>query len=194
MLKLYGGERSRASIVQWYLEEIEIPYEFVLLDLEAGEHRKPEFLAINPIGKVPAIVDGGFQLWESGAILLYLAEKYGKLPASLEEKSIVTQWVLFANSTLGTGLFIESAREREMPKLLPPLASIFDRGAKPEAYRQPFLLGEEFTVADVAVGSLLAYIPIMLKLDLSEYPSVSDYIKRMSQRPAFLKTIGKRSA
>jgi glutathione S-transferase len=186
MLKLYGGARSRASIVQWYLEELEIPYEFVLLDLEAGEHRKPEFLAINPIGKVPAIVDGNFQLWESGAILLYLAEKYGKLPASLEEKSIVTQWVLFSNSTLGTGLFIESAREKEMPKLLTPLASIFDR--------QPFLLGEEFTVADVAVGSILAYVPIMLKLDLSEYPSVSDYIKRISQRPAFLKTIGKRSA
>jgi glutathione S-transferase len=186
MLKLYGGARSRASIVQWYLEELEIPYEFILLDLEAGEQRKPEFLAINPIGKVPAIVDGSFQLWESGAILLYIAEKYGKLPTSLEAKSIVTQWVLFGNSTLGTGLFIESAREREMSKLLTPLASIFDR--------QPFLLGKEFTVADVAVGSILAYVPIMLKLDLSEYPGVSDYIARISQRPAFLKTIGKRSA
>lgn len=74
MLKLYGGARSRASIVQWYLEELGIPYEFVLLDMQAGEHLLPEFLAINPIGKVPAIADGNFTLWESGAILLYLAD------------------------------------------------------------------------------------------------------------------------
>lgn len=55
MLKLYGGARSRASIVQWYLEELGVPYEFVMLDMQAGEHRQPEFLTINPIGKVPAI-------------------------------------------------------------------------------------------------------------------------------------------
>jgi glutathione S-transferase len=186
MLKLYGGTRSRASIVHWYLEELGIPYEFVLLDMEAGEHRKPEFLSINPIGKVPAIVDGDFQLWESGAILLYLAEKYGKMPELLESKSAIAQWVLFANSTLATGLFVESVREKETPKLLTPLNQIFTC--------QPFVMGEEFTVADVAVGSILAYVPMMLKLDLSEYPAVLDYIKRISQRPAFEKKIGKRSS
>jgi glutathione S-transferase len=181
MLKLYGGSRSRASIVQWYLEEIGVPYEFILLDLQAGEHRNPEYLSINPMGKVPAIVDGDFKLWESGAILLYLAEKYGKMPSSLEEKSVVTQWVLFGNSTLATGLFIEANREREMPKLLTPLNQIFAQ--------QPFVMGEEFSVVDVAVGSILAYIPIMLKLDLSDYPAVVEYIQRISQRPAFKKAI-----
>jgi glutathione S-transferase len=185
MLKLYGGLRSRASIVQWYLEEIGVPYEFVLLKMEAGEHLQPEYLAINPMGKVPAIVEDNLKLWESGAILLYLAEKYGKMPASLAEKSLITQWVLFANSTLGTGLFIEANREREMPKLLTPLNNIFAQ--------QPYLMGSQFTVADVAVGSMLAYVPIMLKLDLSEYPQVVDYIKRITQRPAFQKTIGKGS-
>lgn len=69
MLKLYGGARSRASIVQWYLEELGEPYEFVLLDMQSGEHRQPDFLAINPFGKVPTIVDGDLKLWESGAIL-----------------------------------------------------------------------------------------------------------------------------
>ncbi|MFN6157200.1 MAG: glutathione S-transferase N-terminal domain-containing protein, partial [Dolichospermum sp.] len=121
MLKLYGGSRSRAAIIQWYLEELEVPYEFVLLDMQAGEHLQPDFLKINPMGKVPAIVDGDFQLWESGAILLYLADKYGKTAFSLEEKAIFTQWVLFANSSLGTGIFIEANREREMPRLLTPL-------------------------------------------------------------------------
>lgn len=186
MLKLYGGQRSRASIVQWYLEELGVPYEFVLLDMQAGEHQKPDFLAINPMGKVPAIVDGDFQLWESGAILLYLAEKYDKMPDSLQERSFISQWVLFANATLGVGIFVESSREREMPKLLTPLNEILAS--------QPFLLGDEFSVVDVAVGSILAYIPMMLPVDLSGYPAVVDYIKRISDRPAFQKTIGKRSS
>lgn len=179
MLKLYGGARSRASIVQWYLEELEVPYEFVLLDMQAGAHREPEFLAINPMGKVPAIVDGDFKLWESGAILLYLAEKHGET-TSLEQRAEFTQWVLFANATLGPGIFVEASRERETPRLLNPLNQILEQ--------QPCLLGE-FSVVDVAVGSILAYIPMMLKLDLSAYPAILNYIKRLSERPAFQRSI-----
>jgi glutathione S-transferase len=185
MLKLYGGARSRASIIQWYLEELGVPYEFILLDMQAGEHRQPEFLAINPMGKVPAIVDGEFKLWESGAILFYLAQKYGNMPSSLEEQADVNQWILFANATLGPGVFVEASRERETPKLMKPLNQLLEQ--------QPFLLGDELSVVDVAVGSVLAYIPMMLKLDLSEYPAVVDYIKRISERPAFQKTIGGRT-
>jgi glutathione S-transferase len=184
MLKLYGGVRSRATIVRWYLEELEVPYEYVLLDMQAGEHRQPEFLQINPFGKVPAIVDGDFQLWESGAILLYIADKYGKHPVSLQEQAIIDQWVLFANATLGNGIFIEANREREMSRLLSPLNEIFSR--------QSFLLGDEFSVADVAVGSILAYIPLLLKLDLSAYPAVEEYIQRMTARPAYQKAMDSR--
>lgn len=186
MLKLYGGARSRASIVQWYLEELEIPYEFVLLNMQVGEHRQPEYLKINPVGKVPAIVDGDFKLWESGAILLYLADKYGKTPLSPEKRAELSQWVLFANATLGPGIFVEANREQEMPRLLTTLNEIFQQ--------QPFLLGEEFSVADVAVGSILSYIPLLLKLDLSSYPAVQNYIKQVAERPAFQKSIGKRAA
>jgi glutathione S-transferase len=185
MLKLYGGTRSRASIVQWYLEELGVDYEFVMLDMQAGEHKQPEYLKINPMGKVPAIVDGDLHLWESGAILLYLSDKYGKTSLSPQQRGIFSQWVLFANATLGPGIFIEANREREMPRLLTPLNEIFGR--------QSFLLCDEFTVADVAVGSILAYIPIMLKLDLSAYPAVLNYIQRISESPAFQKSIGGRS-
>ena len=182
MLKLYGGARSRASIVKWYLEEIAVPYEFVMLDMQAGEHLQPEFLEINPIGKVPAIVDGDFKLWESGAILLYLAQKYGKMPETLEQQAEIVQWVMFANATLGPGIFVEASRDRETPKMLEPLNRIFEK--------QQFLMGDEFGVADVAVGSMLIYIPMMLQVDLSAYPAVLDYMKRISERPAFKIAIG----
>lgn len=177
MLKLYGGARSRATIVQWYLEELGVPYDYVLLDMQNGEHLEPEYLAINPLGKVPSIEDGDFKLWESGAILIYLAEKYGDISNTSESLGAIAQWILFANSTLVMGIFIEANREREMPRLLAPLNQIFEQ--------QPYLLGNEFSVADVAVGSVLAYIPMMLKLDLSDYPAILDYMKLLSERAAF---------
>lgn len=183
MLKLYAGARSRASIVQWYLEELSVPYELVMLDMAAGEHRQDAFLAINPFGKVPAIVDGNFKLWESGAILMYLAEKHAEI-TSVETRTVLNQWVLFGNSTLATGVFVEASREKEMPRLMTALNNMFEK--------QPFIMGEEFTVADVAVGSILCYIPIMLKLDLSAYPAVLDYMKRMTERDGFKKSIGAR--
>jgi glutathione S-transferase len=184
MLKLYGGVVSRATIVQWYLEELEVPYEFVQLDLQAGEHHKPDFLAINPMGKVPAIDDNGFKLWESGAILLYLAQKHGKMSDSLEQQAEIIQWVLFANSTLSSGLFNESTRAKETPQLLKPLSE--------RLQQNPYMMGNEFGVVDVAVGSILGYLQMMIKLDYSPYPGVMDYVKRITSRPAFQKVMAKR--
>jgi glutathione S-transferase len=183
MIQLYGGQFSRASIVHWYLEELQLPYEFIKLDMQAGEHRQPEFLAINPFAKVPAIVDGDVKLFESGAILSYLADKAG-LVASLDDRAIANQWILFANSTLATGIFIEANRVKEMPVVLGGLEQIFAG--------QDYLMGDTFSVADVAVGSMLNYIPMMLKLDLSEYPKVVEYMQRVSAREAFQKTIANR--
>ncbi|HIK55622.1 MAG TPA: glutathione S-transferase family protein [Synechococcales cyanobacterium M55_K2018_004] len=186
MLKLYGGARSRAAIVQWYLEEAAIPYEFVLLDMQAGEHRQPEFLAINPMGKVPAIVDGDFILWESGAILLYLAEKYGHDVPTLEARAHAAQWILFANATLGPAVGNEAIRDRELPRLLAPLDQRLSD--------LPFLLGDHFTVADVAVGALLAYLPLMFQVSYADYPAITAYLQRLSERPAFQKAIAGRKA
>ncbi|MGL5083479.1 MAG: glutathione S-transferase family protein [Microcoleaceae cyanobacterium] len=182
MLKLYGGAVSRASIVQLYLEELGIPYEFVQLDMKAGAHRQPDFLAINPMGKVPAIEDGEFKLWESGAILLYLADKHGQMPESVEQRAEVVQWVLFSNSTLATGMFIEGNRERETPNLMNPLNELLQR--------QFYITGEAFNVADVAVGSTLGFMQMMLKFDFSPYPGVMSYANRLFERPSFQKVMG----
>lgn len=186
MLKLYGGSFSRASIVQWYLEEIDAEYEFMQLDMKGGEHKRPGYLEINPMGQVPAITDGEFKLWESGAILIYLAEKYGKMPASVEAKAEVYQWVLFANSSLSTGLNPSDDRNTAMQRYLEPVNNILGNSA--------FMLGEEFSVVDVAIGSILAYIPMMFKdIDLSLYPHIQSYLQRLGDRPAFRKAIMKKS-
>jgi len=177
MIKLYGAKRSRASIVQWYLEELNIPYEFVILDMENGEHKKPDFLAINPMGKVPAIDDNGFYLWESGAILSYLSDQYDSEKRSIQEQAKINQWILFANATLGPGIFIESNRETEKQKLFPPLNEHLNQ--------YNYLVNDTFTVADVAVGAYLAYMPMMLQLNFSDYSGIENYVKRLSDRPAF---------
>ncbi|MGF1489229.1 MAG: glutathione S-transferase family protein [Prochloraceae cyanobacterium] len=185
MLKLYGATSvSRAGIVEWYLKEIGVDREFVGLDMmETKEHRNPEFLAINPMGKVPTIVDGDLTLWESGAILLYLAEKHGKMPEAIEQRAKIYQWLIFSNSTLVQGLFIEANREKESPKLLSGLNQVLqDRS---------YLLGEEFSVADVAVGSILGFAIGMLKMDFNDYPAVLKYIQKITERSAYKESIGK---
>ncbi|OLP18154.1 glutathione S-transferase [Leptolyngbya sp. 'hensonii'] len=181
MLKLYGGARSRATIVKWYLEELQLPYEFVQLDMQAGEHLRPPYTEINPLGKVPAIVDGDFKLWESGAILIYLADKYDQTLTSPEDRALISQWALCANATM-SAMFVEATREKEMPRLLPPLNQLLQN--------QPFFLGDRFTAADVAMGATLFYAILMLGINYEAYPAIADYIGRLKQRPAFQKIFG----
>ncbi len=179
MIKLYGSARSRASIVRWYLEELAVPYEFVLVNTDTGEQLQPEFRKLNPFGKVPVLVDGDLVLFESGAILLYLDRQYSKVERSIEQQAILAQWTLFANATLGPGVFGEENRDRELPRLMTPLNQLFGS--------QPYILGDDFSVADVAVGAILNYIPILLQLDLSAYPAVLSYMQKLTDRPAFSK-------
>jgi glutathione S-transferase len=183
-LTLYGGARSRASMPRWYLAERGIPYTWVLLDLAAGENRGEAFLALNPFGKVPVLTDdsaaagGGLTLFESGAILLYLADRYGGEFENAEQRALAEQWVLFANATLSTALFVESAREREFPRLMTSLDRLLAPGRP--------LLGEAWGVADCAVNAHLAYLPVFFpQLDLSPYPNVQATIAATRARPAY---------
>jgi glutathione S-transferase len=178
MIKLYGDSFSRAVIVKWYLEELQIPYEFVSVELKEGQHFQPEYVAINPFSKVPAIDDDGFILWESGAILAYLASKYDPTIDTPEKTAVINQWVSFANSTLSDGLFASQSQAKETPHLLGKLNEMFSK--------QLFIIGETFSAGDVAVGSVLSYAMMMVKdFDLSPYPQVVAYMKRLRERPAY---------
>ncbi len=101
MITVYGSANSRAFRVLWLLEELGVPYTHVPVDFASGETREPAFLAINPNGHVPALVDGELRLFESLAINLYLAERYGKppfWPASLPDRARTAQWSFWAMS------------------------------------------------------------------------------------------------
>ena len=102
-MKLYGFPPTRSLRVLWMLRELGVDFQFVNVDLLAGANREPEFLALNPAGKLPVLVDGDFVLTESIAIVLYLAEKYadkGLLPAELEARARVHRWLLFTATEL----------------------------------------------------------------------------------------------
>lgn len=92
--------------------------------------------------------------------------------------------MIFANATLGPGLFLEDRRDREMPRLLTPLNH--------RLKKQSFLGGSDLSVADVAVGAYLYYAQLILSLDFSVYPAITTYLNRLSERPAFLNTVGNR--
>ena len=176
---------------RWYMEEKGILYTWQLLDMEAGEHRQEPFTAINPFGKVPALVDedpalpgGRLQLFESGAILLYLAERYGGECQNAAERGLAQQWVLFANATLATALFVPSNREREFPRLMEVLDRKLGEGP---------LMGGAWSVADCAVNAYLAYLPIFFpQIDLSPFPQVQATIAATQQRPAYQLVMGQR--
>ena len=195
-LTLYGGVRSRASLVRWYLEEKGLPYSCTSIDLAAGEQRQPAYLAINPFGKVPALVDGSFTLadgaplalFESGAILLHLAEHHAKEGESPVWRSLSAQWILYANATLGPAMFAAATRPDDLSRQLQVLDGLLSGGrsllaAIPEA--------PAWGAADCAVQAYLAYIPLFCKdVDLSPFPTVQATIAATNARAAYRKAMG----
>ncbi len=187
MLKIYGGARSQAAIIRWYLEELRVPYEFILIDLQIGQQQHPDFLAINPFGKVPTIVDEGFKLWESGAILLYLAEKYDTVAATPEKRAKLAQWILFTMTTLKRVLYRTNEPGEKESRLISALNQYLESHS--------FLMDKQFSAADVAMGAQFAYILFRLNIDYRqeiEYAAIAAYFRQLTERPAFQKTFGAR--
>jgi glutathione S-transferase len=195
-LTLYGAARSRASMIRWYLEEKGLPYTWAALDLAAGEHRQSAFLAINPFGKVPALVDSSFRrgadqplaLFESGAILLHLAEHHAREGASPLWRSLTAQWLLYANATLGPAMIAAASRPEEIHRQLAVVDALLAGGrsllaAIPEA--------PDWGAADCAVQSYLAYLPLFCKeLDLSPFPAIQASIAATTARGAYRTAMG----
>jgi glutathione S-transferase len=169
------------------LHELGEPFEIVPIDLKSGEHKKPEFLKINPMGKLPVLRDGDVIITETPAILTYLADKYpqaGLAPAiDSPERAAYLRWLFFYGSCFEPAL-IDLALKRETPPQTAGWgkpAHVLDTlsaGLKPG----PWLLGERFSAADVMVGSGVAYM-LGFKI-LPERPEYVDYVARLEARPA----------
>jgi len=189
MMQLYWSPRSRSFTALWLMEETGKPYERVLTDISIGAQKKPEYLAINPMGKVPALKDGEATLAEAAAICAYVAERYpdAKLAPPLGDplRAKYLYWLFFAPSC------IEPAMVQIWTKLeIKPLAagwgdaqSVYDVVDAALA-KGPWILGENFSAADVAVGSALNYSVRQFKIAPSR-PSFEAYIDRCTARPAF---------
>ena len=190
MLTLYGGPKTRASLPRWYMEEKRISYALVELNRDESENLQTEFLTINPFGKLPVLIDSNIlmpngeplKLFESGAILLHLAEQYSDDIKTIENRALTNQWLQFANSTLSIALFVPSHREKEFPRLMKEI----DRQLEND---QP-LVGNIWGAADCAIQANLTYLPLLFpQIDLAPYPSIQATIKHVERRPAYRKAM-----
>jgi glutathione S-transferase len=195
-LTLYGSPRSRASLVRWYLEEKGLPCSTVEIDLAAGAQRESAFLAINPFGKVPALVDDAFTtgdgqplaLFESGAILLHLAEHHARESASPVWRSLTAQWVFYANATLGPAMFAAASRPEDLNRQLGALNGLLAGG---HSLLAGMADGPDWGAADCAVQAYLAYLPLFRKdVDLSPFPAIEASIAATNGRPAYRSALG----
>jgi glutathione S-transferase len=192
-LRIYGVARTRAFRALWIAKELGLDYEHIPIEIGPAGARKAEYLAINPNGRLPAIDDGGFVLWESLAITLYLAKKHGRLyPATLEDEAKAWQWSLWSVQEVDRGVNIWSLHAVRLPpedrdpqrlaealKVLEPPFKVLEAALA----GRPYLLGDVFTVADLNVAAVISRA---IEMDLSATPHLGGWLKRCLERPAAL--------
>jgi len=196
-LKFYYAPMTSADRVHWALEELGVPYEKVKLDLAAGDQRKPEYLALNPNGKVPLLVAEGKPIFESLAILLYLGERFGVdkglFPAPSADRAEAFKWMAWASCTLfeATVRLLRNTLDRipadeRNPKVaegakkdLLNAAGILDRALEGKEY----LVGGQFSIADIGVVTALPFVA-RFGVDLSPFANLNAWMARCMSRPA----------
>ncbi|WP_114813018.1 glutathione S-transferase family protein [Paraburkholderia kururiensis] len=194
MLTLYGAMASRAHRSIWMLKELGVAFRHEPVDFLDGNTRTPEFLAINPNGRVPVLRDDDFVVYESMAINLYLARRYGDDlgPRDWREDALATQWSFWVVTEVEKPLLLASAnralfapegrRETEAQIALRKLArpwTVLDQHLS----RQPWLLGERFTVADLNVATVMDLAP-QCAISLDPWPRLQAWHQRCLARPA----------
>jgi glutathione S-transferase len=192
-LRIYGIARTRAFRALWMAMELGLEYEHIPIEIGDAGARTPEFLAINPNGRLPVIDDDGFVLFESLAITLYLAKKHsaGRLyPGTLEGEALAWQWSLWAVTEVDRGVNIWSLHAVRLPpeersaakrdEALAVLKAPF-KVLDGTVLQQPYLLGTNFTVADLNVAAVISRA---VDMDLSATPNLKSWLARCLDRPA----------
>jgi glutathione S-transferase len=192
-MKFYEFAPTRSIRVRWTLQELGVPFEPICVNLAAGEHRKPEFLRINPAGKIPVLVDGELVLTESVAIVLYLAQKYrdrGLLPEEPQQLAELHRWLLFTATELEQPLWRIARHTRLYPaaERLPGDIALASQDFKAmaqvlEDYMQhrQFVVTDKVTVADFVLAYTLDWGNMNGLLE--HCPGLLAYMERMYARP-----------
>ena len=203
-MKLYGHPYSNhARRVQMLCEECGVPYIYETVDLMKGAQYAPTFLAMNPNGKVPVMEDDGFTLWESHAIMRYLADKHKAhqwYPAEAKARAQAEQWLDWVQTRLGpecgkimfnTHFAGANANKQAiedgkkwLAKILPVMDGVLGKNK--------YLCGNQPTLADIAAVTNIAYLE-MCQVGLDPYPAVMKWFDVMKSRPSFAKTAPKSS-
>jgi glutathione S-transferase len=179
----------------WVLEESGLPYRLQPLDFASGELKRPDYMRIQPFGQIPAIDDEGFTLFESAAIVLYVAEKVDHLlPTSREGRALAAQWALAAVNTIEPALvdllsvevfcaeqaWAVERRPAVLEHAMGKLANL-----ERELAKRPYILGEEFSAPDILMATVLRLVQQTDHIDRA--PNVAAYLARCEARPAWQK-------
>jgi len=201
VIKLHYAARTRSARILWLLEELGLPYELV-----RGEFVPPAtqfFNQATPTGKYPTIEDGDVVMFESGAIVEYILERYGEgrlaPPAGSPDRAAFLQWLHFAESTAfpPVGIVVWLSRYREGSDGEALLADALERARSSFDYLEkqvgdkPFLVGEEFSAADIMMGFTLLAAQAVGALD-DRHPKMQAYLQRLLERPALQKVAAQR--
>ena len=193
-ITFYTNPMSRGRIVHWLLEELGVPYDMKLLDFEKREHKSPEYLKINPMGKVPAIVHRGTVVTECGAICLYLADAYSKagLAPAVDDpqRGTYVRWLFF-----GAGCFEPAVVDKMFNRPVVERKGAIGYGSYEDTLNAletalkpgPWILGERFSAADVYVGAQVQWA--MMVKGLEPRPVFLQYAERIAARPAMQKIL-----
>lgn len=196
-MKLYYVPQTRAARARWMLEELELPYELHRVDNKNRENDRPAYRALQPLGHVPVLVDGDLTIYESAAIVAWLADRFPEKklapPVSdVKARAAYQQWMFFGMATLEPPIAQVWAHTRSRPeeKRIPMIleeqkarfadvATVVQR----EVASKPWILGDAFSAADVVVGGNVNWARGLKMLE--EFPVLKDYSKRLMERPAF---------
>jgi glutathione S-transferase len=196
----YFNPRSRAQMVHWMLEEVSAPYRTVLIDLDKKENRGPEFLAINPMGKLPTITWRGTVVTETAAIIAFLADAFpeAQLAPALDDplRGSYYRWLFF-----GAGCVEPALVDRMFKRPEPPIKGALGYGnyesvvgaLKLALTSNAYIAGPRFTAADLYIGSLIYWAGKIGADRFNEERVFTDYVARLSKRPAWRRSIAKDS-
>ena len=193
MIDLYTAATPNGHKASIALEELGLPYALKVLDLTAGEQKRPDFLAINPNGRIPAIVDhdaDGFAVFESGAVLIYLAEKTGRLmPTDVKGRSRVLQWLMFQMGGIGPMMGQANVFFRYFPEKIP---AVIDRyqGETKRLFRvlDTHLKDHEYLAGDYSIADIANWAWVRTHrwsgVDIDDLPHLKRWRDTIRSRPA----------